>query len=31
MSAISHVLQGDGDPQEALDAAVAEANDALSE
>ena len=30
-SAISHVLQGDGDPQEALDAAVAEANEALND
>jgi multiple sugar transport system substrate-binding protein len=29
--AISHVLQGDGDPQEALDAAKAEADEALSE
>jgi multiple sugar transport system substrate-binding protein len=30
-TAISHVLQGDGDPQEALDAAVADANDALKQ
>lgn len=30
-SAISHVMQGDGDPQEALDAAVADANDALQQ
>jgi len=30
-SAISHVLQGDGDPQEALDAAVVEANEALND
>ncbi len=30
-SAISHVLQGDGDPKEALDAAAAEANEALSD
>jgi len=29
--AISHVLQGDGDPKEALDAAVEDANEALSE
>ena len=29
--AISHVLQGDGDPKEALDAAVKDANEALSE
>jgi multiple sugar transport system substrate-binding protein len=30
-TAISHVLQGDGDPQEALDAAAAEATDALQQ
>lgn len=30
-SAISHVLQGDGDPQGALDQAVADANDALKQ
>ncbi|MBX3195498.1 MAG: ABC transporter substrate-binding protein [Microbacteriaceae bacterium] len=29
--AISHVLQGDGDPKEALDAAAAEATEALNE
>lgn len=29
--AISHVLQGDGDPKEALDAAVKDANDALND
>jgi multiple sugar transport system substrate-binding protein len=29
--AISHVLQGDGDPKEALDAAVKDANEALAE
>ena len=30
-SAISHVLQGDGDPKEALDKAAKAANDALSQ